>query len=94
MLAGTLKGVVSQRLVPAADGGRIAACEVLRMTGRVRDVIRDPTQNVGLGRGDRRRQLLRHADVRPGAARPRPLRPGDGSMTRSRLPPARTTSNC
>ncbi|MGA2469336.1 MAG: PilT/PilU family type 4a pilus ATPase [Solirubrobacteraceae bacterium] len=48
MLAGTLKGVVSQRLLPAAVGGRIAACEVLRMTGRVRDVIRDPTQTTDL----------------------------------------------
>jgi twitching motility protein PilT len=40
MLAGTLKGVVSQRLVPAPDGdGRVATCEILRMTGRVRDMI-------------------------------------------------------
>ena len=44
MLAGTLKGVVSQRLVPSTDGGRIATCEVLRMTGRVRDMIMDPQQ--------------------------------------------------
>jgi len=45
MLAGTLKGIVSQRLVPAASGqGRVAACEVLRMTGRVRDMIVDPEQ--------------------------------------------------
>ena len=44
MLAGTLKGVVSQRLVPTTDGGRIATCEVLRMTGRVRDMIMDPQQ--------------------------------------------------
>jgi len=45
MLAGTLKGVVSQRLVPAAEGrGRVAVCEVLRMTGRVRDMIMDPEQ--------------------------------------------------
>ncbi len=45
MLAGTLKGIVSQRLVPAASGqGRVAACEVLRMTGRVRDMIMDPDQ--------------------------------------------------
>jgi twitching motility protein PilT len=43
MLAGTLRGVVSQRLVPAAGGsGRVAACEVLRMTGRVRDMVMDP----------------------------------------------------
>src|SRR3954467_5390358 len=45
MLAGTLKGIVSQRLVPAASGqGRVAACEILRMTGRVRDMIIDPEQ--------------------------------------------------
>jgi twitching motility protein PilT len=45
MIASTLKGVVSQRLVPTVDGsGRIACCEVLRMTGRVRDMIVDPAQ--------------------------------------------------
>jgi twitching motility protein PilT len=43
MIAGTLKGIISQRLVPSVDG-RIAACEILRMTGRVRDMIMDPTQ--------------------------------------------------
>ena len=48
MLAGTLRGVISQRLVPAASGGRVAACEVLRMTGRVRDMILDPEQTGGL----------------------------------------------
>src|SRR5919112_1505427 len=43
MLGGTLKGVISQRLVPTPDGsGRVATCEVLRMTGRVRDMIMDP----------------------------------------------------
>jgi twitching motility protein PilT len=43
MIAATLKGVVSQRLVPTSDGeGRIACCEVLRMTGRVRDMITNP----------------------------------------------------
>jgi twitching motility protein PilT len=44
MLAGTLKGVVSQRLVRSRDEGRVATCEVLRMTGRVRDLIMDPEQ--------------------------------------------------
>jgi twitching motility protein PilT len=44
MLAGTIKGVISQRLVPGAEGGRVAVCEVLRMTGRVRDMIVDPEQ--------------------------------------------------
>jgi twitching motility protein PilT len=45
MLAGTLKAVVSQRLVPTADSlGRIASCEILRMTGRVRDMIINPEE--------------------------------------------------
>jgi twitching motility protein PilT len=45
MLAGTLKGAISQRLVPHASGrGRVAVCEVLRMTGRVKDLIMDPAQ--------------------------------------------------
>jgi twitching motility protein PilT len=45
MLAGTLRGVVSQRLVPTPDGdGRVVVCEVLRMTGRARDMILDPDE--------------------------------------------------
>jgi twitching motility protein PilT len=45
MLAGTLKGVVSQRLVPTPDGnGRVCVCEILRMTGRARDMIVDPDE--------------------------------------------------
>ena len=45
MIASTLKGAVSQRLVPTADGkGRVACAEILRMTGRARDMIMDPTQ--------------------------------------------------
>jgi twitching motility protein PilT len=43
-LAGVLRGVISQRLVPRADGhGRVAALEVLVMTGRIADRIIDPT---------------------------------------------------
>ena len=45
MVAGTLKGIISQRLVPTPDrSGRVAVCEVLRMTGRARDMILDPEQ--------------------------------------------------
>jgi twitching motility protein PilT len=45
MLAGTLRGIVSQRLVPTPAGdGRVAVVEVLRMTGRARDMITDPEQ--------------------------------------------------
>jgi twitching motility protein PilT len=43
MLAGTIKGIISQRLVPRADGrGRVAITEILTMTGRVHDMIMDP----------------------------------------------------
>jgi twitching motility protein PilT len=45
MLGGTLKAVISQRLVPTPDGnGRVATCEILRMTGRVRDMIMNPEE--------------------------------------------------
>src|SRR5215218_8401996 len=45
MLAGTLKAVISQRLVRTTDGaGRVASCEILRMTGRVRDMIMNPEE--------------------------------------------------
>jgi twitching motility protein PilT len=44
MLAATLRGVISQRLIPANGGGRVAALELLRTTGRVRDAIIDPEQ--------------------------------------------------
>jgi twitching motility protein PilT len=49
MLAGTMRGVVSQRLVPTRDGsGRVAVCEILRMTGRAKDMIMDPDQTGNL----------------------------------------------
>jgi twitching motility protein PilT len=42
-LAGILKGVVSQRLVPRADGkGMIPAIEILVASARVRELIEDP----------------------------------------------------
>jgi len=45
MLASTLRGIVSQRLVRTADGeARVVCCEVLRMTGRVRDMILKPEE--------------------------------------------------
>ena len=50
MLAGALRGVISQRLVPTLDGeGRAPACEVLTMTGRVRDLISNPAETGKLG---------------------------------------------
>ncbi|MCE7884008.1 MAG: PilT/PilU family type 4a pilus ATPase [Actinobacteria bacterium ATB1] len=42
-LAGSLRGIMSQRLIPRADGsGRVPAVEVLVMTGRIFDCIVDP----------------------------------------------------
>ncbi len=49
MLAGTLRAIVSQRLVPRVGGaGRIAIAEVLTMTGRVHDMILNPERTVDL----------------------------------------------
>ncbi len=45
MLAGTLRGIISQRLLPRADGqGRVPAIEVMVMTARIRDFVLDPDQ--------------------------------------------------
>lgn len=45
MLAGTLKGIIGQRLIKTKDGeGRAAACEVMVATGRIRDFIVDASQ--------------------------------------------------
>ncbi len=41
MLAGSLQGVVSQRLLPAISGGRVAAYEVLMGTEAVRNLVRE-----------------------------------------------------
>jgi twitching motility protein PilT len=41
ILAGVLRGVVSQRLLPRVDGGRIAAVEVMVMNARIADLIRE-----------------------------------------------------
>jgi twitching motility protein PilT len=42
-LADALQAVVSQRLLPLADGkGRVAALEILMCTGTARDMMRDP----------------------------------------------------
>jgi twitching motility protein PilT len=45
MLAGTLKGIISQRLLVTASGeGRVPAVEVMIATNRIRDFILDPDQ--------------------------------------------------
>ena len=45
-LASVLKAIVSQRLVPTADGkGRVAAVEILRNNARIRELIETPERN-------------------------------------------------
>jgi twitching motility protein PilT len=44
-LSETLQAVISQRLIPKADGsGRIAACEIMRQTQTIQECIADPTK--------------------------------------------------
>ena len=51
MLAGTLRGVIAQRLVPHVDGSqRVPVVEALVSTGRVRDLISEPTRAEDLNR--------------------------------------------
>ena len=41
VLAGVLRGVISQRLLPRLGGGRVAAVEVMVMNARISDLIRE-----------------------------------------------------
>jgi twitching motility protein PilT len=51
MLAGTLRGVIAQRLVPSVDGStRVPVVEALVSTGRVRDLILEPSRAEDLNR--------------------------------------------
>jgi twitching motility protein PilT len=41
IMAGVMRGVISQRLLPKAGGGRVAAVEVMVMNTRIADLIRE-----------------------------------------------------
>jgi pilus retraction protein PilT len=70
-LGSVLKAVISQRLVPRADGkGRVAAVEVLKATARVRELIHRP------GAPELRDADLRPVADEPGAAERHHLRRG------------------
>ncbi len=47
-LAGALKGILCQRLMPRTGGGRIPAIEVMINTGRTADLIVDPLRTAGI----------------------------------------------
>jgi len=40
-LAATIVGIVSQRLIPRVDGGRVPACEVMLVNAAIRNLIRE-----------------------------------------------------
>ena len=94
MLAGTIKGIISQRLVPRADGsGRTAIAEILTMTGRVHDLILDPARTGQLTDVIQEGEYygMQTFDQALYAA----LQAGDVSMEDAfTSPPARTTSSC
>ena len=85
-LAGTLQGVISQRLLPAEGGGRVAAYEVLMANDAVRNLLRE-----GKTRQLRNTMISRpaggHADDGDG---PRP--PGVERHPQLRRPPPRSAS--
>ena len=41
ILAGVMRGIISQRLLPKVDGGRVAAVEVMVMNSRIADLVRE-----------------------------------------------------
>ena len=48
IMAGVLRGVISQRLLPRADGGRIPAVEVMVVNARIAELIRESkTDEIG-----------------------------------------------
>jgi twitching motility protein PilT len=55
VLAGVLRGVISQRLLPKVDGGRVAAVEVMVNTARIADLIRE-------GRSDEMTEAIEDGD--------------------------------
>ena len=65
ILAGVLKGVISQRLLPRVDGGRIAAVEVMVANSRIQELIRENRPE----RSPRRSRRARSSRCRPSRRR-------------------------
>ena len=83
MLAGTLRGIISQRLLPRADGqGRVPAIEVMVMTSRIRDFVLEPEQTSLIGQAIREGEFYGMMTLRPGA--PEALRGGPDHPARRR----------
>ena len=89
VLAGVLRGVISQRLLPRLGGGRVAAVEVMVMNARISDLIREErTEEISdaVAEGD----LLPDADLPAGADRARAR--GQRRPRGRRATPPRTTT--
>ena len=69
-LAGSLQGVISQRLLPADGGGRVAAYEVLMANDAVRNLLREG-KTPPAPQHDDLRPARGHADHRDGPRPPR-----------------------
>ena len=48
LFADSLVGIVSQRLLPRMNGGRVAAMEIMKGTLRIKDLLRDEDRNAEL----------------------------------------------
>ena len=73
ILAGVLRGVVSQRLLPRVDGGRVARFEVMVTNARIAELIRE-NRSEDISEAIAEGCVLPHADVPAGVDRPRPPR--------------------
>ena len=47
-LANSLQGIICQRLLPRAGGGRVAALEIMVMTSRIQELLLDPAMTGGI----------------------------------------------
>jgi twitching motility protein PilT len=66
IMSSVLRGVISQRLLPQVDGGRVAAVEVMITTARIAEMIREPAKTDGIpkaieeGRVHQMQSFLQH----------------------------------
>ena len=92
VLAGVLRGVISQRLLPRHGGGRVAAVEVMVTNARIADLIREErTDEISdaIAEGE----LLRDADLPAGADRPSSSRAASSARSPGTPPRTCTTSS-
>ena len=91
ILAGVLRGVVSQRLLPKIGGGRVAAVEVMVVNSRIEELIReDRAEEIPEAIADG--QFFDMQTLSDGADRPRPRREPSSARPRRRPRPTSTTS--